>query len=96
MTYIKVYIPEVKSENKPLHVKNNINNSYIRRNDSDHRMSGEEIRRYLRDANPKSDSELLSNFNIDDLDLDAVRKYKNLIHERNSEMDVLSMDNWEF
>lgn len=96
LTYIKVYIPEVKSENKPLHVKNNINNSYIRRNDSDHRMSGEEIRRYLRDANPKSDSELLSNFNIDDLDLDAVRKYKNLIHERNSEMDVLSMDNWEF
>lgn len=96
LEYIKIYIPEVKSENKPLHVKNNINNSYIRRNDSDHKMSGEEIRRFLRDADPKSDSELLSNFNIDDLDLDAVKKYKNLIHERNSDMDILSMDNWEF
>ncbi|RIO54540.1 ATP-dependent DNA helicase RecG [Staphylococcus hominis] len=96
LTYIKIYIPEVKSENKPLHVKNNINNSYIRRNDSDHKMNIEEIRRFLRDADPKSDSELLPNFTIDDLDLNAIRKYKSLIQERNYDMDILSMDNWEF
>lgn len=96
LEYLKIFIPEVSSENKPVHVRNNINNSYIRRNDSDHKMNHDEIRRYLRDANPKSDAELLNNYTIEDLDIKAVRRYKNLIQERNTEMDVLSMDNWEF
>lgn len=96
LEYLRIRIPEVKSENKPVHIRGNINNSFIRRNDSDHRMSDEEIRRYLRNANPESDSELLSNFTIDDLDLDTIKKYKSIIYERNSEIDVLSMDHWEF
>ncbi|KIX90884.1 hypothetical protein TP70_05245 [Staphylococcus microti] len=96
LEFLRVRVPEAKSEYKPVHVRGNINNSFIRRNDSDHKMSNEEMRRYLRDANPNSDSELLSNFTIEDLDLDTIKKYKSLIHERNSEMDVLSMDHWEF
>ncbi|QHW38228.1 ATP-dependent DNA helicase RecG [Staphylococcus ursi] len=94
--YVEVYIPEAPTFSKPVHVRGNINNSFIRRNDSDQKMTGEEIRRYLRDANPNNDAELIDFFNIEHLDVKTIRKYKELIQDRNEELNILEMDNWEF
>ncbi len=94
--YIEVYIPEAPIDSKPVHIKGNINNSYIRRNDSDQRMTGDEIRRYLRDANPNNDAELIDYFNLEHLDIKTIRRYKELIQDRNEELNILEMDNWEF
>ncbi|WP_239748548.1 RNA-binding domain-containing protein [Mammaliicoccus sp. A-M2] len=93
---IQIYIPEVSKANKPVYIKGNINNSFIRRNDSDQRMTDIEIRRHLRDANPENDSMLLNNYDISDLDAYAVKNYKNIVQQRETEIDILSMDDWEF
>ncbi|HDV6283683.1 TPA: hypothetical protein RJQ43_002220, partial [Staphylococcus pseudintermedius] len=74
----------------------NINNSFLRRNESDHKMTSNEIRRYLRDADPNNDSTLLKHFTIDHLDINTIRKYKQISQDRNPEMPILEMDNWEF
>ncbi|HDK5693543.1 TPA: ATP-dependent DNA helicase RecG, partial [Staphylococcus pseudintermedius] len=55
-----------------------------------------EIRRYLRDADPNNDSTLLKHFTIDHLDINTIRKYKQISQDRNPEMPILEMDNWEF
>src|SRR5699024_724833 len=46
---ISIYIPEADKSAKPVYIKGNIKNSFIRRNESDQRMKEHEIRRYLRD-----------------------------------------------
>ncbi|HCT0448500.1 TPA: ATP-dependent DNA helicase RecG, partial [Staphylococcus pseudintermedius] len=90
------YIPEAETQYKPVYVRGNINNSFLRRNESDHKMTSNEIRRYLRDADPNNDSTLLKHFTIDHLDINTIRKYKQISQDRNPEMPILEMDNWEF
>lgn len=93
---ISIYIPEADKSAKPVYIKGNIKNSFIRRNESDQRMKEHEIRRYLRDANPIGDSQLLDNFGIEDLDLPTIRKFKDFLQERENEIDLFSIDDWEF
>ncbi|EPP1251439.1 RNA-binding domain-containing protein [Staphylococcus pseudintermedius] len=96
LEYIEIYIPEAETQYKPVYVRGNINNSFLRRNESDHKMTSNEIRRYLRDADPNNDSTLLKHFTIDHLDINTIRKYKQISQDRNPEMPILEMDNWEF
>ncbi|ULG71911.1 RNA-binding domain-containing protein [Macrococcus brunensis] len=96
LTYIEIYIPEAEAQYKPVYIRGNINNSFLRRNESDHKMTANEIRRYLRDANPINDSMLLDHFTIEHLDISTIRTYKEISQDRNPEMPILEMDNLEF
>lgn len=93
---IRIYIPEAEKSAKPVYIKGNIRNSFIRRNESDQRMKEHEIRRYLRDANPLGDAQLLDHFGIEDLDVPTIRMFKTFLQERDGEMDLFSIDDWEF
>lgn len=93
---ITIYIPEAEKSSKPVYIKGSINNSFIRRNESDQKMKEHEIRRYLRDANPVGDSQLLDNFGIEDLDLTTIRRFKDFIQEKENDVDIYSIDDWEF
>lgn len=91
-----IYIPELPVAKKPLYLTGNINRTFIRKNDGDYVATEEELRRFLRNAHGNLDSDLLQNYNLDDLNLDSVLRFKNIIHNRKPSGYYLEMDNVEF
>lgn len=91
-----IYIPELPIDKKPLYLNGLINKSYIRKNDGDYLVTEEELRRFLRNAYGKMDSALLQNYGLEDLNIDSILQFKNIIHNRKPSGNYLEMDNLEF
>ena len=95
-TIISIYIPELSPSRKPLYLQNNPKYSYIRKNDGDYIASQEDLRRFIRNSVDNLDSELLENYLFEDLNLNSILAFKNIIHLRNPSKNYLEMDNLEF
>lgn len=93
---IIIYIPELPMHKKPLYLDGKIGKTYIRRNEGDYIATAEDIRRFLRNAHGDLDSELLSDYSMEDLNQDSILRFKNIIHTRKPSAHYLEMDNLEF
>lgn len=93
---ISVYIPEQDIAHKPVYLNKNYSTSYIRKNDGDYKIIDSDLRRFIRNSSNHLDSELLDNYTMDDLNLESVLTFKNLINARNPSMHYLEMDNEKF
>jgi ATP-dependent DNA helicase RecG len=74
-------IPSAIRTQKPVHLtRNPFGNTYKRNYEGDYVCSSEEVRRMLADADQKlhQDSRILEGFDLDDLDADALKKYRQL------------------
>lgn len=93
---ILIYIPELPTHKKPLYLDGNIKKTYIRKNEGDYVATAEDLRRFLRNAHGDLDSELLSEYSIEDLNRDSILRFKNIIHNRKPSANYLEMDNIQF
>lgn len=93
---IYVNVPEAASHEKPVFLHRDYNNSYIRKNTGDYKMSLQELSSILRNQIPSLDTKPLDNYSIDDLDNESMLKYKSLLAQRNPEMNFLDLTNHEF
>lgn len=93
---ISIYIAELPVNQKPLYLNKNISNTYIRKNTGDYLATEEEIRRFMRNASDNIDGELLDGYTIEDLDIESILAFKNIVHLRKPEGRYLAMDNSEF
>ena len=93
---ISVYIPELPEEKKPLYLKGNLQNAYIRINEGDYKIPESDLKRLIRNAQPDYDSDLLDAYIIEDLDMDSVLSFKNILHARHPSKNYLAMDNLDF
>ena len=93
---ISVYIPELVEEKKPLYLKGNPLKAYIRIHEGDYQITESDLKRFSRNSQPALDSELLDDYILDDLDMDSVLSFKNLLHVRYPSRNYLAMDNLDF
>ncbi|EAH1457572.1 ATP-dependent DNA helicase RecG, partial [Listeria monocytogenes] len=66
-------------------------NTYLRSNDSDRKSTDEELRQMLRNSKDDLDSELLERFDIDDLNLNTINKYRDYLINDNVDSPYINM-----
>ncbi|MBE0494721.1 MAG: AAA family ATPase [Thiomicrospira sp.] len=95
---IKVTIPEAPRKQRPIYLKNTpFNHSYRRFNDSDQLMSDEDVKRALAEqVNETRDNEILVGYGIDDLNLDSLKRYRQLIAVRTPQHPFNEVDDLSF
>lgn len=93
---VAVFVPELSINKKPLYLNNNLTRSYIRKNEGDYIATDEDLRRFIRNSHDNIDSELLTNYTIEDLDMESVLEFKNILNIREPQKKYLEMDNLEF
>lgn len=93
---ISIYVPEAPIQLKPVFLNNTITQSFIRKHDTDIKVSEEELGALLRNKSESLDAELLEGYTIDDLDLEAVIKYQAMLHQRNPMQNFMSMNSAVF
>lgn len=79
---IKIYIPEASDENKPVYLKNNMNNSYKRLGEGDVLLTDSEIKSLVANSQHNYDNQLLPKFNINDLNEATIKKYRDILIEK--------------
>jgi ATP-dependent DNA helicase RecG len=79
------YIPEARREQKPVHLRRDWRESFIRRGGGDERCTEEEVRRFIRDADQRSyDSEAIPSFDTATcFDGESIGWYRAIFHRRN-------------
>ena len=93
---VAIYIPELPQEKKPLYLDDNPKHAYIRKNEGDYLLTLDDLRRMIRNASTNLDGELLDDYTFEDLNLESVLAFKNIIHLRNPSKQYLDMDNVTF
>lgn len=80
-TLLACRIPVAKRTDKPIFLNGNpIGNTYKRNHEGDYKCTNDEVRRMLADSdsNLHQDNRILNGFTIDDIDLDSLRRYRQL------------------
>lgn len=95
-TVIIIQIDELPVNQKPLYLNRNLSQTYIRKNSGDYLASAEDISRFMRNATDNIDAELLDNYTVDDLDIDSILIFKEMVHNRRPTANFLEMDNFDF
>ena len=97
-TIISVYVPALKDEQKPLYLNSDLKFTYIRKADGDYKASMEDLRRLIRNSHDDIDSELLDEkkYTIEDLNLNSVLMFKNMLHQREPQKRFLEMNDLDF
>lgn len=93
---ISVYVRELRLDQKPLYLHDNIAHSYIRKNEADCRASKEDIRRFIRNSSDDIDAELLDGYTLEDLNPNSILSFKSIMHKRKPDRQYMSMDDLHF
>ena len=81
-----IHIPEADYRSKPIHLKENKYNSYIRYGTGDYKCSKEQVESMIVEAYPTAfDSTIAKNFTLDDLDMETINKYRTRFSEYNTD-----------
>lgn len=86
---LEINIPKMSYKAKPVYLKNNIKNTFVREHESDCVASSEQLRYFLREADANVDSELLDNADLDDLNIVDLQNYRALLVEKSGDSDYL-------
>jgi ATP-dependent DNA helicase RecG len=102
-TLLVFYVPEARRMDKPIYLNGDITESYIRHGGGDERCTGEEIKRFLRDAgNNTYDSEIMYDLDEEDFfDPTSVAWYRSVLQDRQGKRhadlnDVEFLYEWGF
>lgn len=92
---LKVNIKEAPYSKKPVYINNRINSAYKRQGDANQLLSEEEIRYYFANSQSDTDNEILENYTIEDLNIDDIHEYKEIISSK-SDIDYSSLNDIDF
>ncbi len=75
-----IRVPEAPRQQRPVYINGNpYNGTYVRRHTGDHHCTKPEVDRMMREASDVgADSAILPEFNLDDIDRDALARYRQL------------------
>ena len=76
---IKVVVAEAFYENKPVYLKDNMRNTYIRLGEGDRQASSEELKAFVVNSHNDIDDELLEGYDIDDINTDTLERYRRIL-----------------
>lgn len=91
-----ITIREARSDQKPVHLKNDFRESYKRLGEGDVRLDKEELKYLMANSHDDIDSELLINYDESDLNSESIEQYKNLLVELSGNIKYVKMSNKDF
>lgn len=83
-TLIEVYVPRISAYNKPIYLNGHPEMCFIRTDDGDRRATIAEYKYFVVDSQPNVDAELLSHFDLSDLNLNDVHLYRQTLGKKQS------------
>ena len=92
-------IPVALRTQKPVHLtRNPFDNSYKRNHEGDYRCTNDEVRRMLADADNQlhHDSRILEGYTMADLDIETIRKYRQIFANTKSSHPWIALSDLEF
>jgi len=95
---IKIHVPRANYKDRPIFVgENPYQGTYKRQNDGDFKCCQDEVNTLIRDASEEgSDSRIIEHYDMDDIDLETLRKYRNHFEVRNSKHAFIDLNDQEF
>jgi len=93
---VVIKVPKVSYKKRPIYIKGNIKKTFYRDHEADRQASDELLRYFLRESDTTTDSELLSGFDLDDLDLVSLQNYKVFLSQQSQEDEYLTKNFSEF
>ena len=93
---IIIHVKELPESLKPIFLNGNIENTYIRTGDGDRKVTQNELKAFLRNANPVQDEMAAEKFTLDDIDMVAVSSYKEKVHYKHPQHGYMDMNNKDF
>jgi ATP-dependent DNA helicase RecG len=91
-------IPIANRQQRPIYKgKSPLNNTYKRNHEGDYRCTDDEVRRMLADADTslQHDSRILEGFSMEDIDIDSLKRYRQLFSSDKPTHPWLTLDNLE-
>ena len=70
-----IHIPEASPDQKPVFLKNKIDNTYIRRGECDQKADSDTIKYFMMYSHSDIDSQLLNNYDMSDIDTNTIDLY---------------------
>ncbi|KGQ55432.1 RNA-binding domain-containing protein [Gallibacterium anatis] len=94
---VVVYIPTAQNVDRPVHLNQDIRQSYVRLHSGDHKLTDSELRTMLSSYAPsKKDYLVLANTSLADINLDTLNKYRNSLKAHNPDSELLYISDLEF
>lgn len=93
---IIIFIPETPLNRKPVYLNDKIDQSYIRVGTADVKMTKSQISEFSRLSSPIGDSQIVSNYDLDDLDEMSILAYKEIVSLRYKNKNFMELDNTSF
>lgn len=94
-TIIEINVPKAPYERRPVYINNNKSKTYIRADDGDRIADDAQFKYLIVDSQNDIDSELLQNYDIDDLNLETVDEYRNLLYKNTNNSKYLELSHEE-
>lgn len=93
-----IEIPIARREQKPVYLNNQpMTETWFRIHDGDHRCSEEQVRRMMAEQVEESrDNRIVQHFDMNDISLDSLHAYRNLLSASNPNHPALELDNFAF
>lgn len=95
-TIIEVNIRQADYYQKPVFLNGSRDSCYVRLADGDKRPSAEQYKYMVANSQQYVDTELLENYTVDDLDLDSLEEYRNLMIKNTARKELLSLSPQQF
>lgn len=95
---IRLHIPKASRKQKPVYINNNpVNGTFRRYNEGDYRCDEEVVRRMMAEQiEDARDSRILKGYTFDDLDIDSLRSYRQLLSATKPDHPWNNHDSTEF
>lgn len=87
-----IQIREAAYTQKPVHLNDRMENTFIRHGEGDHRASREDLKYLITMSQDDIDNEILHDFDLDDLNLDSVERYRQLLIDKGSDSTFSNLD----
>lgn len=89
---IEIKVQQVSDQKKPIYLNNDINQVYIRNGSTDTKANKNSMKTLIRLSEDKLDTQVLKNYDLDDLDLKSVEEYKFELTSRDSYRTYKNLD----
>ena len=94
---IVIRVRPAARRNKPVFINGNRASAFVRRDQNDARCTVSELERFRREATTESyDAQVLPEFSLNDLDLESVRRYREMAEKARPQLGHHRLDDKEF
>ena len=91
-----IKVKESPDRMKPVHINGKFENTWIRTGDGDRKATPEELKAFMRNAQPDDDTLIAERFTVDDLDMDSILAYRGKVSSRYPSKEFKKMEIEDF